>query len=170
MEKAELAALQPGWQVSAFLGYGGNLLQVRSYPETGEQKNPLGTGLGLRLRYQLPVGLLLGLRGSHHFGEDDGPKLTLGQLEAGWAGALGPIRGEVFAAGGVERTWHTSELCDPSGNCTSTDQGNSGFAVGLGLGLAFPVAERFFLGVTGEALVALDIIGVSADASVGMAF
>jgi hypothetical protein len=173
-EAKSASSLQPGWQASLFLGYGTNVLDVTSYPETrgAADEVDLGLGLGLRARYQLPVGLLFGLRFSHYAGAPVGAiNLTFGQVEAGWALPLGPLRVELFASAGVQRTWRESaQLCHVEFGCSSIEQSNFGWVGGLGLGVLFPVAERYFLGANGETMAMPDIIGLAAYASAGVSF
>jgi hypothetical protein len=173
-ETVSSSSLQPGWQASLFLGYGTNALEVNSYPETrgARAEVDLGAALGLRARYQLPVGLLLGLRLSHYFGQPVGEiAVSFGQLEAGWALPLGPLRVELFVSAGVQRTWREpAQLCHVEFGCSSIEQSRFGWAGGLGLGILFPVAERYFLGANGEAMAMTDVIGVAAYVSAGVSF
>ncbi len=170
-EEAKRAALQPGWQLSLFAGYGDNILHVTSYPETGaSDKNPLGLGLGLRARYQLPIGLLFGLRFSHHLGAPmDEVEMSFGQVEGGWAVPLGPLRLELFFSGGLQRIWRpTAELCHVDWGCTPIEQEPFSLALGPGLAIVLPFAERYFVGVSGEVMAAPDIVCPSAYASLGL--
>lgn len=171
--------LQAGWQVSAFTGYGHNTLDgvVNEYTgELDEWPNPLGFGVGLRGRYQFSFGLALGLRASHHLGAPgDDVQVTLGHLEAGWALPLGPLRGELFAGAGVARMWSGSEIgeiCMADGSLCAPAETGSPFSatLELGLTLAYPFAERYFLAATGEGLALENVLGISGYLGVGATF
>lgn len=166
--------LQPGFQLSVFGGYGYNQIgATESSPETGEWLDPLGFGLGLRGRYQLALGLSLGLRASHHFGAPgDDARVSLGHVEAGWALPLGPLRGELFAGAGAAYTWsEAGELCMIGGACTPVEMGSPfSWTVELGLTLAYPFADRYFVAATGEAVALMEVFGLSGYASVGVTF